>query len=138
MKQFRYLANLEIVFGPGRLGRRPLGPGSRPENHLLQYLYFFAWYPLSRFSGRPPVPSPGRVLAPDSAPRFPPDVFLVRAPSGSCFEAFNLVLHNWGYVAVAPALWVRWGGYALAFATVLPGVLLTAEVLEALGVWKRR
>ena len=31
---------------------------------------------------------------------------------------------------------MRWGGYALAFATVLPGVLLTAEVLEALGVFR--
>ncbi len=32
--------------------------------------------------------------------------------------------------------WLRWSGYALAFATVLPGVLLTAEVLEALGVFQ--
>ena len=52
------------------------------------------------------------------------------------FEAFNLVLKNWGYVAMEPVGWVRWGGYALAFATVLPGVLLTAQVLDALGAWK--
>jgi hypothetical protein len=52
------------------------------------------------------------------------------------FEASNLALKNWGYVAVVPVGWVRWGGYALAFATVLPGVLLTAQVLDALGAWK--
>ena len=32
--------------------------------------------------------------------------------------------------------WLRWSGYVLAFATVLPGVLLTAEVIEALGVFQ--
>ena len=52
------------------------------------------------------------------------------------FEAHNLALKNWGYVAVIPDGWVRWAGYALAFATVLPGVLLTAQVMDALGAWK--
>ena len=52
------------------------------------------------------------------------------------FEAFNLVLKNWGYVGVIANPWVRWPGYALAFATVLPGVLLAAEVLAALGAWR--
>jgi hypothetical protein len=52
------------------------------------------------------------------------------------FEALNLALKNWGYVAVTPIGWVRWGGYATAFATVLPGMLLTAQVIDALGAWK--
>ncbi len=52
------------------------------------------------------------------------------------FEAFNLVLKNWGYAGVIANPWVRWPGYALAFATVLPGVLLAAEVLSALGAWR--
>ena len=52
------------------------------------------------------------------------------------FEALNLALKNWGYVAMTPVGWVRWGGYILAFATVLPGILLTAQVMEALGAWK--
>ncbi len=50
------------------------------------------------------------------------------------FEGFNLWLLNWRYVGVEPRLWLRWLGYALAFATVLPGILLTAEVLASLGV----
>jgi hypothetical protein len=52
------------------------------------------------------------------------------------FEAWNLVLMNWRYVHLLPQRWLRWPGYALAFATVLPGVLLTARVLETLGAWR--
>jgi len=53
------------------------------------------------------------------------------------FEAWNLVLGNWTYVGLAANIWLRWPGYALAFATVLPGLLLTAQVLSALGAWRR-
>jgi len=52
------------------------------------------------------------------------------------FEAFNLVLRNWRYAGMLPQWWLRWPGYALAFATVLPGILLTARVLAAWGAWK--
>ena len=53
------------------------------------------------------------------------------------FEAANLVLGNWRYVGLIPIWWLRWPGYALSFATVLPGILLTAKVLETLGAWRR-
>ncbi|RJR41516.1 MAG: hypothetical protein C4567_09100 [Deltaproteobacteria bacterium] len=52
------------------------------------------------------------------------------------FEAFNLVLGNWRYAGMLPQWGLRWLGYALAFATVLPGILLTARVLAAWGAWK--
>lgn len=52
------------------------------------------------------------------------------------FEAFNLVLGNWRYAGLLPEWWRRWPGYVLAFATVLPAVLLTARVLAAWGAWK--
>jgi len=54
------------------------------------------------------------------------------------FEAYNLVLQNWRYVGVEARWAWRWPGYALAFATVLPGLMLTSEVLLALGFWQRR
>ena len=53
------------------------------------------------------------------------------------FEALNLYLLNWRYVGLEPRLWLRWPGYVLAFATVLPGIFLTAELLAALGVGQR-
>lgn len=51
------------------------------------------------------------------------------------FEWFNLFLKNWAYLSVPSLLWVRWLGYALAFATVLPGIFETYDLLDA--IWKR-
>ena len=50
------------------------------------------------------------------------------------FEWFNLFLKNWAYVNVPASLWVRWLGYTLAFATVLPGIFETYDLLDYL--WK--
>jgi hypothetical protein len=107
----------------------------RGEEIILQYLYFLAWYPyiacldglLGRLRGRSwLLTQPRKFLR----------MFFWSTTVWLIFEALNLVLKNWGYVAVIPIGWVRWGGYALAFATVLPGVLLTAQVMDALGAWK--
>jgi hypothetical protein len=52
------------------------------------------------------------------------------------FEAINLVMQNWYYVNVIPLRSLRWPGYAIAYATVLPGLFETAELLDALGLFK--
>jgi hypothetical protein len=52
------------------------------------------------------------------------------------FEAFNLVMQNWYYANVIPLRSLRWSGYAIAYATVLPGLFETTELLEALGLFK--
>jgi hypothetical protein len=49
------------------------------------------------------------------------------------FELVNLRLGNWYYVMSPEASAVRWSSGILAFATVLPGVLETLELLENLG-----
>jgi hypothetical protein len=46
------------------------------------------------------------------------------------FEITNFRLRNWYYVEIPSELAVRWFGYALAYATVLPGIFVTAELLE--------
>ena len=134
MKHFRYLANLEIALALAgwAVGLWGVVQG---EKFILQYLYFFAWYPsiafldglLFRLRGRSWLLTQPRTFL---------RMFFWSVTVWLSFEAFNLVLKNWGYVGMEPALWVRWGGYALAFATVLPGVLLTAQVLDALGAWR--
>lgn len=48
------------------------------------------------------------------------------------FEGCNLALRNWFYTGLPPQPWLRWPGYALAFATVLPGIFVTADLLDAL------
>jgi hypothetical protein len=50
------------------------------------------------------------------------------------FEAINLRLGNWYYVMDHPARMTRWAGGVLAFATVLPGIVETLELVESLGV----
>ena len=134
MRNLKYLANMEIALA---LGGWAVGLGGiiTGQAAILQYLYFFAWYPyilfldglLGRLRGRSWLLNQPRPVL---------QVFFWSTTVWLIFEAFNLVLHNWGYVAVIPIWWLRWGGYALAFATVLPGVLLTAQVLDALGAFK--
>ena len=46
------------------------------------------------------------------------------------FEIANFRLGNWYYVEIPSELALRWLGYALAYATVLPGILVTAQLLE--------
>jgi hypothetical protein len=50
------------------------------------------------------------------------------------FELVNLRLGNWYYVMSPASLAVRWTGGVIAFASVLPGIVETLEVLENLGL----
>ncbi len=52
------------------------------------------------------------------------------------FEAANLALGNWRYVGVPDCLPLRWAGYWIAFATVLPGLFVTAALLESWGLFR--
>ena len=53
------------------------------------------------------------------------------------FELFNLSLKNWHYVNVPRNLPVRWLGYFIAYATVLPGIFETATFLKNIGLFLR-
>jgi hypothetical protein len=46
------------------------------------------------------------------------------------FEGYNFRINNWMYAGVPPKLWIRWFGYALSFATVLPGIFITSDLVE--------
>jgi hypothetical protein len=46
------------------------------------------------------------------------------------FEFYNLYLKNWHYVGLPEGIFLRWMGYAWAFATIWPAILITAEALE--------
>jgi len=52
------------------------------------------------------------------------------------FELLNLRLGNWYYVMNHPQRWARWAGGIAAFATVLPAVVETLEVVTNLGPWR--
>ena len=49
------------------------------------------------------------------------------------FEAYNWRLHNWAYFGV-PMGWMAAGlGYGWSFATITPGILETADLIDAFG-----
>ena len=48
------------------------------------------------------------------------------------FEAYNFVLNNWSYTNAPLQMWQRWLGYAVSFATVLPGIFITSDIVETL------
>jgi hypothetical protein len=134
MGHLRYLANIEIALALAGWAAGLWGIW-RGEAIILQYLYFFAWYPYIAFLDGLlfRLRNHSWLL---TQPRKFLQMFFWSVTVWLIFEALNLALKNWGYVAVTPIGWVRWAGYALAFATVLPGVLLTAQVIDALGAWK--
>jgi hypothetical protein len=47
------------------------------------------------------------------------------------FEGYNLLTESWRYRGLPDSLALRYAGYVWAFATILPGMLLTAELLES-------
>jgi len=47
------------------------------------------------------------------------------------FDAFNFRLQNWYYSNMEPFLPARWTGYFIAYATVLPALFETMELLES-------
>lgn len=53
------------------------------------------------------------------------------------FEAYNLHLRNWEYHNLPENFAMRLTGFFWAFATIFPGILMTSEVLDDLGFFKK-
>jgi hypothetical protein len=53
------------------------------------------------------------------------------------FEAYNLRLANWAYVGLPQARIERWIGYGWSFATITPGIFMTAAIIESFGWFKQ-
>jgi hypothetical protein len=50
------------------------------------------------------------------------------------FELYNLRLGNWGYLEVPAPLAIRWLGYTISFATVLPAIFTTSALIGHSGL----
>jgi hypothetical protein len=53
------------------------------------------------------------------------------------FEAYNLRLANWAYVGLPQGRIERWIGYGWSFATITPGIFMTAALIESFGWFKQ-
>lgn len=52
------------------------------------------------------------------------------------FEGYNLRLENWAYGGLPQGLIERWIGYGWSFATITPGIFMTAALIESFGWFK--
>lgn len=53
------------------------------------------------------------------------------------FEAYNLHMNNWTYLAIPESLAAQMVGYIWSFSTVVPALLETAELFTALGFFSK-
>ena len=58
---------------------------------------------------------------------------LLSVPLWLIFEAYNLRLQNWEYIGVPLNPWLAFLGTTWAFATITPGILETADLVEGFG-----
>ena len=58
---------------------------------------------------------------------------LLSVPLWLIFEAYNLRLENWTYVGLPENWLARWFGYGWSFATITPGIFVTADLVESFG-----
>jgi hypothetical protein len=56
---------------------------------------------------------------------------IVSIPLWVGFEGYNLLIENWYYINLPENPFVRYFGYAWAFATISPGIFETAELVAA-------
>ncbi len=62
---------------------------------------------------------------------------LLSVPLWLIFEAYNLRLDNWTYVGLPENWLARWFGYGWSFATITPGIFVTADLVESFGWFTR-
>ncbi len=103
------------------------------------FFYIFAWWSLIIALEGLLKHRTGRALLLDN-----PWMFLRMAlfsvPFWLAYELINVRLQNWQYHGVPQGFALRWVGYAAAYATVLPAVLETARLIQAVlpGMKTRR
>jgi hypothetical protein len=63
---------------------------------------------------------------------------ILSIPLWAIFEAYNLRLANWTYLHLPESRMQTWLGFAWAFATITPGIFVTASLVESLGWFNHR
>lgn len=97
---------------------------------IRPFFYLFAWWSYLAVAAGVNELTTGRsrlIHRPASYAR----LAIISVPFWLFYEAANLRLENWAYLDLVDPPWVRWPGYAFAYATVLPAVLETADLLRS-------
>jgi len=110
------------------------GPPPAGSTFLESWFYILAWWSyIVLASGIVHILARRSLLL--DRPRVLALLALHSAAFWLAFEVVNLRLQNWYYVGVPPDWISRWPGMFLAFATVLPGVFVTFELVGATGLF---
>jgi hypothetical protein len=131
---YKTLAAAEILLALALWAAAIIGLALNREP-IVSLLYHFAWWPYLLFLDGILLYRQGESWLIYRTREFLHLAFL-SVTVWLIFEIFNFFLHNWRYVSLLPQWYARWPGYALAFATVLPGIFLTSRVLQSLGLWR--
>jgi hypothetical protein len=120
----------------GWLGLAALAAGEwllfRGVEPLATYFTPFAWTAYILLADAAVFAVRGRSRLRDE-PRELARIALLSIPLWVIFEVYNLRLENWTYV-VLPENWLaRYFGYAWSFATITPGIFVTADLVESFG-----
>jgi hypothetical protein len=97
---------------------------------MRTWFYVFAWWSLVLVLDAANVLRTGISPLSSEAPGFAWTA-LVSIPVWLVFEAFNARLRNWSYHEMPSSLAVRWLGYAVAFATVIPALKELAALVRS-------
>ena len=64
-----------------------------------------------------------------------PIILLLSIGSWLIFEGYNVYLHNWEYINKPENRWIFYLGCAWSFATITPGILVTADFLKSFNLF---
>jgi len=100
------------------------------------YLYIFCWVPFLWIVDRAHALKTGEGCLKKSGGKKPLKyltwLLCLSTSTWLLFEALNFRLGNWFYRGVPEELWIRWPGYAVFYATVLPGIFFLALFIGSL------
>ncbi len=100
------------------------------------WFYSFAWWSYILLADAVIFAWQGESLLMHRLPELP-KLAMASVTCWLIFELVNFSLGNWHYLGLPRALPWRWLGYLLSFATVLPGLFQTRDLLAAGGLWAR-
>jgi hypothetical protein len=137
MSSRNFLSRLTGLFGGGMFAFAVWGL-SQDVEPLATWFFSFAWWSYILLADAVIFARQGESLLMTRLPQLPK----LAGASVTCwllFEFINFSLGNWHYSGLPQSLHWRWLGYLVAFATVIPGIFQTRDLLAAFGVlaWVR-
>ena len=63
-------------------------------------------------------------------------IALISIGSWLIFEGYNVLLQNWHYINLPENIYLRYFGYAWSFATITPGIMVTADLIKSFNLFE--